>query len=343
MVDKWIFGIEELSREHTDLVGKKSANLGEIARLGFPAPPGFALSTEAYRRFLSETEAIVEIRRYLAELGEGPCTVARLEQASNVLRSFMETKKMPWDMEDTIASHYEQLCKKCNLSEIAVSVRSAGTVSRPGQYETYLGVTGRHALMEKIAKVWSSSFNLRSLSSQLREGKLQELNPIGVCILKMVNARASGVTFTADPNTGDTSKIICEANWGLGESIVSGDIVPDTYVLDKQTLIIRKKRLGQKTRLVKLGSAGVVEEDVLPEKQSTFCLSDKEVKEIGKIGRELEAHFWGMPQDLEWAIDADLTFPQNIFLLQTRPAIIAKKKNATDEILDLMLNRLYRS
>jgi pyruvate, water dikinase len=243
---------------------------------------------------------------------------------------------MPEAMKDTILSFYDDLCRKCDCM-VAVSTRSAGPASHPGQYETYLNVKGKQDLLEKIIKVWASSFNPRSLAFRSRKGIPLESDPIGVAVLKMVNARAAGIVFTADPNTGDTSKMIIEANWGLGESVVSGELMPDVYVLNKQNLEIVEKRLGKKSRYVTCKELGVAEEDCPADLSSTFCLRDEEAKEIGKLGILLEKHF-GVPQDVEWAIDRDLELPKSIILLQTRPAIMAQKKAPVDQVVDLMLN-----
>lgn len=217
---KWIFWIEELGQVHNNLVGKKSANLGEISKIGLPVPPGFAISMDVYDRFLIDSNAIEEIRECLRKCAKDPYGLESLQQASNNVQKIVESKKIPKDMEEVITLHYSQLWKRTNISDVPVSTRSAGAASRPGQYETYLNVRGASDLLDKIVKVWSSSLNLRSLSTQIREGKPLEKNPISVCILKMVNARAAGVTFTADPSTGDSNKIMIEANWGLGESVL---------------------------------------------------------------------------------------------------------------------------
>jgi pyruvate,water dikinase len=153
----------------------------------------------------------------------------------------------------------------------------------------------------------------------------------------MVNARAAGVIFTADPNTGDMSKMILEANWGLGESVVSGELMPDVYVLKKDTLEILEKKLGKKSKYVTCKELGVAEEECPADLSAAFCLRDEEAKEVGKLGILLENHF-GVPQDVEWAIERDLELPQSIILLQTRPAVIAQKKSPVDQVVDLMLN-----
>lgn len=337
MAEQWIFWLEELRQEHNDFVGKKCANLGEIAKVGLPIPPGFALSIKAYQDFMVGTNAILEIKDYLHKLGDNIEGIEQFNEASKEIRQIVESKEMPHAIEETILSYYDALCQKCNLGNVAVSTRSAGPVSHPGQYETYLNVKGKADLLEKVKKVWASSFNSRSLAFRSRKGLPLESDPIGVAVLRMVNARTAGIVFTADPNTGDTSKMIIEANWGLGESVVSGELMPDVFILDKESLQVRERKLGPKLRYVRFKEMGVVEEETPSDKRSAFCLNDAEIAEVGRLARILEQHFGG-PQDAEWAIDQDSVFPANIVLLQSRPAVIAQKKAPVDQVVDLMLN-----
>ena len=338
MPKRWVLWHEELGQEHNDLVGKKCANLGEMARIGLRVPPGFALSVEAYRDFMSMTGTIDEIQEYLTKFS--PKDLKQFNQSSADIRQIVESKVMPEEMAEIIVSYYKELCRRC-AAEVAVSTRSAGPVSHPGQYETYLNVVGELDLVDKIRKVWASTFNPRSLAFRSRQGVPLESDPIGVAVLKMVNARAAGVIFTADPNTGDTTRMIIEANWGLGESVVSGESTPDVYILDKESLEIRERKLGPKSRYVTFKEVGVTEEEIPPEKSGKFCLSDEEAKEIGKLAKILENHF-GLPQDAEWAVDEDLPFPESVILLQTRAEVIAQRKSPVDQIVDLMLDRFSR-
>jgi len=335
---RWVLWLEELGQEYSDLVGKKCANLGEMTKIGLRVPPGFALSVEAYRDFMSMTGAVYEIEEYLAKSGSGPKDLKQFNQLSADIRQIVQSKVMPREMGETIVSYYKELCRRSNTAEVAVSTRSAGIVSHPGQYETYLNVIGDSDLLDKIKKVWASTFNPRSLAFRNRQGIPLESDPIGVVVLKMVNARAAGIIFTADPNTGDTTRMIIEANWGLGESVVSGESTPDTYILDKESLEIRERKLGPKSKYVTFKEVGVAEEEMPPEKSGKFCLSDEEAKEIGKLGKMLENHF-GVAQDAEWAIDQDLPFPESVIMLQTRAEVIAQRKSPVDQIVDLMLNR----
>ena len=338
MSKKWALWFEELGQEHKDLVGKKCANLGEMTKMGLRVPPGFTLSVEAYRDFMNMTGAVDEIREYLAK--SSPKDLKQFNQSSADIRQIVQSKVVPVEMEETIVSYYKELCQRC-AAEVAVSTRSAGTVSHPGQYETYLNVVGELDLVDKIKKVWASTFNPRSLAFRSRKKMPLESDPIGVAVLKMVNARAAGVIFTADPNTGDTNRMIIEANWGLGESVVSGESTPDVYILDKESLEIRERKLGPKSRYVTFKEVGVTGEELPPEKSGKFCLSDEEAKEIGKLGKVLEEHF-GVPQDAEWAVEEGKPFPENIILLQTRAEVIVQSKAPVDKIVDLMLDRISK-
>ncbi|MEJ2729787.1 MAG: PEP/pyruvate-binding domain-containing protein [Deltaproteobacteria bacterium] len=291
MLTQWISWFEEFGQDCNDLVGKKCANLGEMTRLGLRVPPGFALSVDAYKDFMSLTGAGEEIKQYLSKAGYSFEKIQHFNEASAELRDIVESKELPSKMKETILSYYEELCNRCEVNEAAVAARSAGAASHPGQYETHLNVRGKTDLIEKIVKVWSSSFNPRSLSSRHRLGLPLESDPIGVAVLKMVNARAAGVLFTADPNTGDRSKM--------------------------------------------------AEEETPFEKKTAYCLSDEEAKEIGRLGKLLEAHF-NVPQDSEWAIDEDFAFPESVILLQTRPEVIAQRKKPVDQVVDMMLTRFIK-
>lgn len=341
MSNKWILWFEELDCECNDQVGKKCANLGEMTKLGLRVPPGFAISLEAYKDFMSLTGADMEVKEYLDTIGHGFESIPHFNEASTELRRIVESKDMPREIREVISSHYQELCQRWNTEEMAVSTRSAGAASHPGQYETHLNVRGDLDVIEKIKMVWSSTFNPRSLSARKHAGAPLETDPIGVAVLKMVNARAAGVLFTADPNTGDTSRMIIEANWGLGESVVGGEAMPDVCILDKESLEIIDRKLGTKGRYVTCKESGVCEEDTPTEKSCTFCLSDEEVKEIGRLGRILESHF-DAPQDAEWAVDQDLDFPESVILLQARAEVIAQQRTPADQVVDLMLTRLLR-
>jgi len=166
---------------------------------------------------------------------------------------------------------------------------------------------------------------MRTIASLDRQKIPIEDSPLlGICVVEMVNARSAGIGFTGNPMTSDLTKVMIEGNWGLGESVVSGAMTPDTFIVDKDSLQILERTIGKKGVQVVMTDKGTVEKELPAEKRDTPCLSDEEVVKIAELAKSLEAHF-GAPQDMEWAVSADFPFPDNIFLLQTRPAKIIVK------------------
>jgi pyruvate,water dikinase len=341
---KLIFGFEEVGREHSELVGKKCANLGEISRMGLPIPPGFAISIEMYRKFARETGAAKEISGYLSRRGElKGQNITVFDKVSQDIRGIIESKEIPEGIRKMVGSYYQALAKKVKVPDVAVSVRSAGTESRPGMFETYLNVIGIKDLLDKVKKVWSSAYTARAIAFRVNKGIPVTGDELGIAVSKMVNARSAGIAFTVEPVTGDVSKIVIDANWGLGEGVVSGTENVDRFVVGKKGFVILDTYIAKKAKQVINKKSGVGWEEVPLKKQSAPCLSNSEVVAVAKLAMSLEKHLGG-PQDVEWAIDADLPPPNNILLLQTRPAEVAAEKveSATDRMIDLIAKRFYR-
>ncbi len=326
---KWIYWLDEVTKDQYDVVGKKCANLGEMTRAGFHVPHGFALSLEAYDRFLKVTGALEEIKAYLNSFKADPHDPAELnkwQQASDVLRAIVETKPMPAEMAATILPYYAEVCRRTSTKDCPVATRSAGPVSHPGQYETFLHVRGEHEVLRNIVRVWGSTFNQRSLVSRARGGYAVGYDPIGVAVLQMVNAKSAGVMITLNPATGDRTKIMIGGNWGLGESVVSGSVTPDEWMVDKVVMEINNRTISPKgIEYIVDGSGSVIVADIPPERRDIPCLTDQEVLELAKGGKKIEQHY-GEPHDIEWVIDKDLSLPDSIFFVHTRPETTWKEK-----------------
>jgi pyruvate,water dikinase len=342
---KLIFSFEELGREQNKLVGKKCANLGEMIRMGLPVPPGFALSIALYRKFAKESGADKEISGYVSRLGElKGQKITLFDKLSREIRGIIEGKEIPEGIGKMIATHYKELGKKVKVADIPVSVRSAGAESRPGMFETYLNVIGIEDVLDKVKKVWSSAYTARAIAFRVNKDIPVTGDELGVAVAKMVNARSAGIAFTLDPVTADTSRIVINANWGLGEGVVCGAESIDRFVVDKKSFAIVETSIGKKAKQVINKKRGVDWDKVPPKKQSVPCLSDDEVLAIARLAMKLEKHL-GKPQDIEWVIDPDFSPPKNIFLLQTRPAEAAAQKSGavTDRMIDLISKRFYRA
>lgn len=317
----FIVRIDELSRDQGDLVGKKCANLGELCKAGFPVPPGFALTLKAYEEFLEETGALEAIRSHLATFDadpDDPQDLRKFKALSKSVRNIVQSKGMPDKIGHPVGCYYTALCEETGVEDVPVATRSAGPVSHPGQYETYLHITGLSDVKAHIVKVWSSTFNTRSLVARARKGLSLECDPIGVGVIEMVNAKAAGIMFTACPNTADPSKIFIEGNWGLGESVVGGNVSPDSWVVDKNTSEIVDSRASVKERECRLDreTGKVSISEVPPSRQKAFCLEDEKVIALANLGKEIEKYF-GRAQDIEWAVNDQP--PHDLFILQTRP------------------------
>ena len=330
-----VMWFEELKKDDVPIVGGKCANLGEMLRAGIPVPPGFAVTAYAYKRFIEETKIAEKIYDILDETIKDPKDPKQYEEASRKIRALIESTPIPEYLKKEIIENYRKLCKKTKSKEVFVAVRSSATAedlpgaSFAGQQETFLNVKGEDELLNSVRKCWSSLFTPRAIFYRTQKGFRHEKVLISVAVQKMVNSRSSGVMFTLHPVTGDRSKIVIESVWGLGEAIVSGAVTPDHFEVDKNTFKIVVKNIVKKTveyvRDPKTGKT--IHAEVPSERQEAPSLTDEEVVELAKIAKKIEEHY-GTPQDIEFAVDRDLPFPKNLFIVQSRPETVWSVKEA---------------
>jgi len=330
-----VIWFETLRKTDIPSVGGKNANLGEMLNAGIPVPPGFAITAYSYKKFIEETGISKKMYKILKETITDVNEPKQLEEASKKIRQLIESTPMPKKIEDAVKHAYKELCKRLNTNEVFVAVRSSATAedlpdaSFAGQQETYLNVKGADDLIEKTVRCWSSLFTPRAIFYRVQKGFAHEDVLISVGVQKMVNSKAAGVTFTINPVTGDPNQIVIEGNYGLGEAVVSGAVTPDDYIIDKNTLKMVEKRIAKKTvQYVRNPNTGeTLHTEVPPEKQEQPCLSDEEILRLAEFAKRIEQHY-GKPQDIEWAIDHDISFPDNVFIVQSRPETIWSLKIA---------------
>jgi len=337
------------------LVGGKAAGLAKLVRAGIPVPPGFVLTSEAYRLFVEETGVASYIKHVLNEaiLTGSP---GEYEKVAELIRSKFMRSPMPHVLRDAIVEAYRKLAERIGVESPRVAVRSSATAedlpeaSFAGQQETYLNVIGEEELMEHIKKVWASLWTARALSYRDSLTIKHENTLMAVIVQKMVNSRSAGVMFTVHPVTGERDKVVIESSWGLGEYVVTGKVTPDQFVLDKSELRIVERRVRRKDKAlfydptsrsnveVRLPARREDVEEIavrLPEIASRIrkfsmyseapSLSDEEIVELAKIGLKIEEYF-GRPMDVEWAIDMDVESPKNIFIVQARPVTTLREE-----------------
>ncbi|MEM3588709.1 MAG: phosphoenolpyruvate synthase [Nitrososphaerota archaeon] len=333
---KLVLWFEELRKEDVPLVGGKCANLGEMISAGIPVPPGFAITAYAYKKFIEETKIAEKIYDILDETIKDPKDPKQYEEASKKIRALIEATAMPKSIEEEIVKAYRELNKKVGLKEVFVAVRSSATAedlpgaSFAGQQETYLNIRGEKELLESVRKCWSSLFTPRAIFYRTEKGFRHERVLISVAVQKMVNSRSAGVMFTLHPVTGDRSKIVIESVWGLGEAIVSGAVTPDHFEVDKESLKITLKNIAKKTvEYIRDPRSGkTIHAEVPLDRQDAPSLTDEEVIELARIARRIEEHY-GVPQDIEFAVDRDMPFPSNLFIVQSRPETVWSMKEVT--------------
>jgi len=325
--ESYILWFRECDKSCLPRVGGKNASLGEMTRAGMRVPPGFAVTTAAYRDFLAYSGLGPQITRILNALDDED--VKAVEQASRDIRQLMGETPIPPGVEDAIRSAYEMLAEQCGVPDLPVAVRSSATAedlpgaSFAGQQDTTLWVRRAGVVLVRTALCWSSLFTARAITYRNQMGFSHDKVLISVGIQKMANAKTAGVMFTLNPANGDRSKIAIDASWGLGESVVSGVVTPDNFLVDKVTFdIIRRTASPKLIEYEPDSEAGRVQIlDVPPERQTQLCLSDEEVVGLAQLGKRIEQHY-GAPQDIEWAIDRDLPFPDNVVVLQSRPETV---------------------
>ncbi len=319
MAVKNVLWFNEIFKNDVPIVGGKGANLGEMVNAKFPVPPGFVVTAQAYFDFLRETGLKREILKKLENIDVENTAV--LENISQQIRQIIQNAKMAEELKIEIKKNYAKIGEReiawlSSSEEEFVAVRSSATAedlpeaSFAGQQETYLNVRGKEKVVEAVKNCWSSLFTPRAIYYRQKQGFSTEKVGIAVVVQKMVNSDQSGIMFTTDP-TGNRNKIIIEAGFGLGETIVSGSVTPDHYEVDKKTLeIVSKKIQKQEWKLVRDKAENKRVE--LKEDGSWQKIPEDKILELAEIGKKIEEHY-GMPQDIEWAIEN-----KKLYIVQSR-------------------------
>jgi len=315
-------------------LGGKGASLVTMTAAGMPVPPGFVITTSAFDSFIG-TSLLEQINELLVGLDADD--VATVDEISAKIRRLILECPVPEDVREATRVAYNQLQSQFTET-VPVAVRSSATAedlpdaSFAGQQDTYLWLNGYPAVTEHIRQCWASLFTSRAILYRLKNAIPNEGLSMAVVVQKMVNASVSGVAMTLDPTNGDRSKITVDASYGVGETVVSGTVTPDNIQLDKVTLDIVFEHIGDKhvELIPETASNDLVERDVNAERRAVRSLTDHQLTAVAQLAKRAEKHY-RTPQDIEWAIDADLPEGDNVLLLQSRPETVhsTKKPQAT--------------
>ena len=322
--------LEEVGKEDLSVVGGKGASLGEMIKIGVPVPGGFAVTAQAFRDFINRTGIADKL---FEALKVDVNKESQLLKAEKTAKSLIMNAKVPADMERAIKSRYEELCER-EGEMVFVAVRSSATAedlpdaSFAGQQETYLNTRGAEDVFDAVKKCWASLYGARAIFYRAEQGFEHEKVNLSAIVQKMVDSDKSGVMFSSQPSTGE-AQVVIEAAWGLGESVVSGSVSPDNYVVDRANRSLVSKYIASKEIIIIRDpkTSKTVTIKVPKEKRDAVVLTDTEVVELAKYAEVLEKHY-GIPQDIEWGVEKG-----KIYILQSRPitTINMKKPAASVE------------
>ena len=292
-------------------VGGKGANLGELTQAGFCVPPGFCVTTQAFRAFIAKERQAIDARLAALE----PTDLAQLRRTGHAVRAILEKLPLPAEVEEAVVKAWQELGEK-----YAYAVRSSATAedlphaSFAGQQDTYLNVKGKDALLASVKRCFISLFTDRAILYRAQNGIDPREVALSAVVQRMVEPEVAGILFTAEPVTGDRYIVSIDASFGLGEALVSGIVTADLYQVDKRTYTVTKRQIADKHVAVRSLAAGGTEQVALGDtKRTAAALTDDQVLELTELGCRIETHY-GKPQDVEWALVGD-TF----YITQARP------------------------
>ena len=341
-----IVWFSELTKKDVSLAGGKGANLGTLYNLKLPVPPGFVVTTQAYKSFLEKTGIQKKILSIVNNLDVE--NNEKLQESSRDIQEIILDAQMPQEIKKLIVESYDDMNVDMAVNKVIgndtlnsiikagreppfVAVRSSASAedlpsaSFAGQQETYLNVKGKEEVVLSVQKCWASLFTARAIYYRKKNNFLTEDVLIAVVIQKMVNSEKSGVMFSINPSTNNETEIMIESAFGLGEVVVGGQITPDTYIIDKQTMSIKSKKIATQTYgLFRDKYTGKnVKRNLNSDEGSKQKLTEQEILQLAEYGKKIEDNY-GKPMDMEWA-----TENSRVYIVQARPVTTMKRKTET--------------
>lgn len=300
--------------------GGKGASLGEMTGAGIPVPPGFVVLATAFEKFLEETDLNVEIDAALESVNHKE--MHTIEGASEKIHALILRAEIPRDIAEEIQKYFEKLGVKYVAVRSSATAEDSASAAWAGQLDSYLNTT-EETLLENVKKCWASLFTPRAIFYRFEKDLHKQKISVAVVVQKMLESEKSGIAFSVHPVTEDKNQLIIEAGLGLGEAIVSGQITPDSYVVEKQPRRIIDKNIQTQLRGLYRAERGGNEWHDVPKTQGEKqVLPDKEILELSEIILKIENHY-GFPCDIEWASENG-----NFYIVQSRPITTLTQANA---------------
>ncbi|HEY4512348.1 MAG TPA: PEP/pyruvate-binding domain-containing protein [Candidatus Paceibacterota bacterium] len=326
-MSKYVKFFKDIGKNDAPEAGGKGASLGEMTNAKIPVPPGFVILSSGFEYFLAENDLVQEIHAIIEKVNHKE--IESVERASEEIKELVMRGKMPKSLEKEIRECFTKLDAKF------VAVRSSATAEDgkehawAGQLDTFLNTTSK-GLEKNIKRCFASLFTPRAIFYRFEKGLHKTHISVAVVVQKMVNSEKSGIAFSVHPVTEDKNQIIIEGSWGLGEAIVSGQVTPDSYVVEKTPRNILDINISEKSRGIfkkaaggspsrKASAEGANEwKNISAKKASKQCLTGKEILELTELILGIEKHY-GFPCDIEWAFEK-----KKFYITQSRPITTLK-------------------
>lgn len=326
--NRFIVWVDDLDDNAISIAGSKVARLGELRKMGIKVPDGFVVTTDAFYMFMKSNDLEKQISQKVQLITDAN-DLDQVETISEKIRHLIEVSEIPDDLCDAIKNSYQELSFKCSDINLPTAVRSSATgedsadSSFAGQFDTYLGVTGRQRLVESVRKCWASLFTSRALSYRLKNNLSHENSPMAVGILQLVHARVSGVAFSIHPVTGSKDRMVIEGNWGWGEAVVQGVVTPDHIEVGKTDMRLLEHQIADKQIVSAFDYAeGMVIERKMPKLfREAPILTEEEITIICKTVKAIEDKY-NYPVDVEWVVGKNRREGDPVTIVQTRPETV---------------------
>jgi len=328
---------KDIKKDDLGKTGGKGVNLGIMFNAEFPIPAGYIVTAQAYEEFLEKTNLPEKINQILSTINVEQ--TKDLQDKSKKIRDLIIGMEMPNDIKASVAEAYDtmEMISDQDVRDVTkilqsaaekpfVAVRSSATAedlpdaSFAGQQATFLNVRGRDELLEAVKKCWASLFTARAIYYREKNDFAHDKVLIAVVVQKMVNSETSGIIFSANPATNDKDEIVIEAVYGLGETAVSGAVNPDLYIVDKESLEVKKAEVKNQEWGLFRGEEGNVKLNISEDKKGKQILDETEIVGLAKLAKKIEDHYQ-KPQDIEFAIENN-----KIYILQSRAITTLKEK-----------------
>ena len=309
----------EINKGDAALAGGKGASLGEMTQVGIPVPPGFVVLSSAFERFLKETRLHEDIDAIIH--GVNHQEMQTVEHASEQIQALILAAAMPQDVAEEIKNSFQKLGAEYVAVRSSATAEDSSSAAWAGQLDTFLN-TKEENLLANVQKCWASLFTPRAIFYRFEQGLHEVHISVAVAVQKMVESEYSGIAFSVHPVTEDRNQLIIEAGFGLGEAIVSGQVTPDSYVVEKEPRKIREVSVSTQERgLYRVPAGGNEWIDIPEPKASSQVLTEAQILELSELILKIEKHY-GFPCDIEWAYacpEQDRGEGGKFYITQSRP------------------------